>query len=660
MSAAGGDVPSSLASRYRSLRVLGQGGFGRVHAVRDLELGREVALKLLLAPENRDIRARFLREAETLATLRHPGVVEVYDFGEADGVPYLVMELLDGESLQDLGPGSDFLPPLLDAAAALEAVHAAGLVHRDVKPANILRRRDGRGVLIDFGILHDPRRTALTRTGMVLGTLGFLGPEMFRGGAVSPELDWYAWGASFYYLLEGRLPVTLRDLEVARERGFPTPEFSADHRGSANARACLACLDPEPDRRPRSRAEVEGLLGIGDPGSGPPATSLPFAGDLPDVDGTTRGVPAALVLASMFGLAVAAGAWWARPGGSFAVPAPPPEAAPASSPARRALAEAHATLRAAAPGHGDLGDRLFALVTSASELGPEIETEDLRGWPPPALLDAWGTFLDALDRVVQERRESPGSARSEPAPPDLEMHGWIPFVHVLEDTAVAEARVLAAQMQGFERLDGISAVFEPRGPRREVWSLARSLLEPRLVAPGADAKLRAFHGLLEVTGGDPAGGFGALVDRLELYFVPEEPAEVRAWVWRALAGALAGGLGAEEVSLDRRAAVLGRAAALFRSSPMATPRERLRARGALLLEWVRAARLGTRGLDPEVARWCLEEVTRAPREFGAAIRILRARVEGVLISNHVYYGAPLPADLAAEIRQGFAARGSAP
>jgi hypothetical protein len=194
---------------------LGRGGMGRVFRARDERLGRAVAVKVL-RPEsaaNPDFRARFAREARTLARLEHPGIVAVHDFGTTpDGDGYLVMQLVPGGSIADRLPlpVADALAIAIDLCAALAYAHGRGIVHRDIKPENVLIGEDGRARLSDFGIARlvdpTPDEGPLTRPSMVLGTPGYMAPEARAGAPPDPRMDVYALGALVAHMLTGRHP----------------------------------------------------------------------------------------------------------------------------------------------------------------------------------------------------------------------------------------------------------------------------------------------------------------------------------------------------------------------------------------------------------------------------------------------------------------------
>jgi len=203
-----------LAGRYELGPVLGAGAMAVVHEAEDVELGRPVAVKVLAENLAHDgaVRERLLREARIAARLSHPNVVRIYDTGEEGGRPFIVMELVDGESLAELVHREGPLAPeqavhlVLQACAGLEAAHQAGLVHRDVKPGNLLLSRDGVLKIADFGIARAHDATRLTLTGTVLGTAAYLAPDQALAEEVTAAADVYALGAVLYELLTGVPP----------------------------------------------------------------------------------------------------------------------------------------------------------------------------------------------------------------------------------------------------------------------------------------------------------------------------------------------------------------------------------------------------------------------------------------------------------------------
>jgi serine/threonine protein kinase len=215
-----------LAGRYRLQAVIGRGGMGAVWRARDELLNRNVAIKEIVWPDMLDpaeretARRRAVREAQMAARLSHPNVVGVYDILEEDGRPCIVMELVPFRSLRDvLAEDGPMSPPEaarvgLSVLAALSAVHEAGVVHRDVKPANILLGPEDRVVLADFGIAKAADSPALTASGVLLGSPSYLAPERARGGRADTASDLWALGASLYAAVEGRPPFE-RDSVIA-------------------------------------------------------------------------------------------------------------------------------------------------------------------------------------------------------------------------------------------------------------------------------------------------------------------------------------------------------------------------------------------------------------------------------------------------------------
>jgi serine/threonine-protein kinase len=204
------------AGRYRVERVLGHGGMAVVYLAHDEELSRPVAIKVLaehLAGDE-SFRARFLQESRLAGRLSHPNVVQVYDAGETEGRPYIVMEYVPGDTIAQRGKLSHAkaVPLALQACAGLQHAHNAGLVHRDVKPANLLVREDNVLKIADFGIARATELTRLTEHGTVLGTAAYLSPEQAAGDEVTATTDIYSLGAVLYELLTGRAPYEFESL----------------------------------------------------------------------------------------------------------------------------------------------------------------------------------------------------------------------------------------------------------------------------------------------------------------------------------------------------------------------------------------------------------------------------------------------------------------
>jgi predicted Ser/Thr protein kinase len=207
-----------LAERYRLVRLLGQGGMGRVWLARDEVLHRDVAIKEVIPPEGltaeeRDeMRRRTLREARAAARLNHPSVVRVYDVVRTDVHPWIVMEYVPSRSLHEVIAEDGTLSPVrvaqigLQVLGALRSAHRAGVLHRDVKPSNVLLTDDGRVVLTDFGLATMPGEATVTRPGMVLGSPAYISPERARDGHAGPESDLWSLGATLYAGVEGNSP----------------------------------------------------------------------------------------------------------------------------------------------------------------------------------------------------------------------------------------------------------------------------------------------------------------------------------------------------------------------------------------------------------------------------------------------------------------------
>ena len=255
--------------RYRLERPLGRGGMATVYLGRDSELDRPVAVKVLAKDLAGDIafRKRFLREARLAARLSHPNVVSVYDAGEdADGRLYIVMECVEGETLADVLrergrlPAAEAVGLALQACRGLAHAHAAGLVHRDVKPQNLLLREDGTLKIADFGIARAAETTALTQVGTVLGTAAYLSPEQALGEEVTSAAEIYSLGAVLYELLAGRPPYefdSLADLAAKQAQGAITPvsELVPDVPERVED-AVMRSLARNPRYRPSSAAEL--------------------------------------------------------------------------------------------------------------------------------------------------------------------------------------------------------------------------------------------------------------------------------------------------------------------------------------------------------------------------------------------------------------------
>ena len=261
-----------VGDRYELGGLLGSGGMGQVWRAYDRRLGRSVALKLLSidVPDPRS-RQRFSREAQAAASFSHPNAVTVYDFGEEDNRPYIVMELVEGSTLADLLAERGSLPgPEAGSIAeqvldALGAAHRKGLVHRDVKPSNVLLTPDGRVKLADFGIAKAVGGAAsgLTATGEVLGTPHYLSPEQAAGEPATPRSDLYATGVLLYEMLVGTPPFTGESplaVALAHQRTAPPPLRGRPDVDPILAMAVERALEKDPDRRYPDAASMRAAL----------------------------------------------------------------------------------------------------------------------------------------------------------------------------------------------------------------------------------------------------------------------------------------------------------------------------------------------------------------------------------------------------------------
>ncbi|MFD7837519.1 serine/threonine-protein kinase [Streptomyces sp. NPDC059761] len=286
-----------LGGRYRVTAMIGRGGMGVVARAVDELLGREVAVKVMRAYtdasaiELADLRARMQREAQAAARIRHGGVVTVHDVTEEEGLPVIVMELVDGPSLDDVLEKRGPLEPREAAAIgaklmdALDAAHRAGVLHRDVKPANVLLERDGRVVLTDFGIATvqasgDEDMAKLTRSGDIIGSLDYLPPERAQGQEPGPASDIWSLGMTLYAAVEGTYPFR-RTSAWSTLSAIVTEPLPEPRRAGALAPVLRALMAKEPESRPtagRARemlqavAEGRSAHGAAPSAAGPPMT----------------------------------------------------------------------------------------------------------------------------------------------------------------------------------------------------------------------------------------------------------------------------------------------------------------------------------------------------------------------------------------------------
>ena len=293
-----------LGGRYRLVRRIASGGMGSVWEAEDTILHRRVAVKALseALAEDRRFLERFRREARATAGLSHPNVAGVFDYGEDGGRPYIVMELIEGETLAERLRRHGRLPwrkavaIMEPVASALGAAHEAGIIHRDVKPGNIMIARNGDVKVMDFGIAAATWALPLTTTSAAMGTATYISPEQASGQGVSPQSDVYSLGVVLYEMLTGRPPFTGETplaLAMAHLHDTPPPVGQlAPDVPEPVASACEQALAKDPSARPATAAAFAALLRAPDATTGrlpdPSATAV-----LPVVQDRTAVLPAA-------------------------------------------------------------------------------------------------------------------------------------------------------------------------------------------------------------------------------------------------------------------------------------------------------------------------------------------------------------------------------
>jgi eukaryotic-like serine/threonine-protein kinase len=290
-----------LAGRYRLQELIGRGAMGEVWLAEDQLLHRTVAVKQLLAEratgDDPTHAERVMREARIAGRLNHPNAVAVHDLVVSDGVPLVVMEYVKGESLgariRERGP----LPPaeaarlIADVAGALAAAHAAGIVHRDVKPDNVLIGQDGTVKLVDFGIAKASEDAGLTQTGMTIGTPSYIAPEVARGGVPAPSADIWSLATTLYTAVEGHPPFGggNEGALVVLTRIINDPIPPPQHAGPLTP-TIMRMLDRDPSRRP-SAASVRTLLTAAATGSSVATSDSATVVGVPLASQTTVSVP---------------------------------------------------------------------------------------------------------------------------------------------------------------------------------------------------------------------------------------------------------------------------------------------------------------------------------------------------------------------------------
>jgi eukaryotic-like serine/threonine-protein kinase len=334
---------AEIAGRYRLEGRLGFGGMSTVHLAMDLRLERQVAVKLLaehLADDPAFV-SRFQREAQAAARLIHPNIVQVFDSGRDQGSDqyFIVMEYIEGQScaeiLRDDGwvDVSEGLSIIEQACEGLDYAHRHGVVHRDVKPGNLLRSREGGVKLADFGIAKATEQSSITQVGSVLGTAAYLAPEQARGEEAGPSADLYALGVVTYQLISGRLPYeagSLTELALKQQQEEPpTLDTLVAAVGPELADAVAMALALDPRDRYKTANEMRRALHDGARGIAPdrPSPSGPASGQATTVLAGTRRGPDTAPATAVVTRRPRQGSPRARP--AAAKPAPPPRTRPA-------------------------------------------------------------------------------------------------------------------------------------------------------------------------------------------------------------------------------------------------------------------------------------------------------------------------------------------
>src|SRR2546423_8011812 len=293
-----------IAGRYRAIERVGRGGMATVLLAEDERLGRHVAIKRLHAESPEDTARRFRREAKLGASLNHPNLISVYDIVTDDEGVLIVMEYVDGETLRDAIdrgplPTARAIEVLRGVAAALDHAHGEGIVHRDVKPANVLLGRNGQVKLADLGIATAVEDTRITKSGTVMGTASYMAPEQLEGERSGPEADIYSLAVVAWEALSGRRAYEGRTpLEIARRKAEESPPSLADAWRDAPPAAVAAlqrAMGADPASRPRSATalvdELEHAL-VPAPASAPAPAQRPAA---PWVTSQSRSRPSRLL-----------------------------------------------------------------------------------------------------------------------------------------------------------------------------------------------------------------------------------------------------------------------------------------------------------------------------------------------------------------------------
>jgi eukaryotic-like serine/threonine-protein kinase len=311
-------TPHLLLDRYEVGRLLGAGGMAEVFEGRDRLLARRVAIKVLQAQFARDpsFLIRFKREAQAAASLSHPNIVGVYDTGSEDGTHFIVMEYVDGRTLKDVIRAEGPLYPeraaeiCADVCSALAAAHARGLIHRDIKPGNVMLTPEGKVKVMDFGIARATTSETITQTAAVVGTAQYISPEQAQGQTVDYRSDLYSVGCCLYEMLTGTVPFTgATPVAIAyrhvREDPTPPRMLNPDVPRPLEA-ICLKAMAKLPDNRYQTAAELHDDLERFR--NGQPVLATPLMDPAATTQAINRGDAAADGTAVLGGMTAAGGA----------------------------------------------------------------------------------------------------------------------------------------------------------------------------------------------------------------------------------------------------------------------------------------------------------------------------------------------------------------
>src|SRR6266851_1626099 len=307
---------SMLGERYEILQLLGQGGMGAVYKARDKELDRIVALKLIRSEfaKNPEILRRFKQELILARQVTHKNVIRIYDLGQADGIKFITMDFVEGRDLRKLLVEKGKFPPeqaariMLQICRALEAAHTEGVIHRDLKPQNIMLDSGGRVYVMDFGIARSAYLPGMTQTGALIGTPEYMTPEQARGEKLTERSDIFSLGVIFYEILTGKAPYPA-DAPLAtlwkrmQEPVTPPAQLEPSLPAAVNA-IVVKALEIEPEKRFASAREMAGQLEVW---LGPSAGSSTVF--VPDSRATTRWKLASAGLGVVLSLVVVFGAF---------------------------------------------------------------------------------------------------------------------------------------------------------------------------------------------------------------------------------------------------------------------------------------------------------------------------------------------------------------